>query len=212
MQIITKTEASHLRFIAVLELVLAMVSAVGSAVGWTALKPFTDKPLEHYMDKAFVVSFIFIGAYSAIVLLSCLVVVFAKGAEAVGRVLRMQSIALFGYSILSLYVSVCTLYLVVGWPDVKSLYSLFVTIAVVCAIASVFVIFVAVKMPYMIVFMKDLEPYPKGADIRLIRFACACSSGDAESVKRAGRTSSRRVVSLRVPEDDEEHGIILRKP
>lgn len=207
MKHITASEASNLHFLALLEGGLAIITTLLFSISLVAYL-HRNSGFSRALGDAFTITFILGAVYSAVVFIICLLVLGVRGASSARMYMRFQSFALYGYSILVLYLSGCGIYSAVVLAKELGSKPAVVLVGVFGAISTLLVLFVTVKIPYMMSFLKDIEIYPKGQELRLIAYLC----GGGAPTERP-RRASRRVVTLKTgeSESDEEKGILQGK-
>lgn len=202
MKSISKSEYSNLRFIAVLEIFLFLFACIFIAI---ALVAYVERKFfPPHTLKAFSVSLIIGATYSTIIAILCIVSLLIQGADMIRKVMRMQSFALFIYSVLALYLSGCAVYLSINLSAGSR--PIMIATAVLAAVSAVYVIFVTMKMPYMLTVLSDIKKYPKGEQIRLYRFAFG--QGSPQRLRR----SDKRVLGLKAATSDDERKPIMQGP
>jgi hypothetical protein len=201
MKTLSSLELSNLHFYAALLFALAGISVIIGAL-LLSLVGDIDFPL-------FQISICVIIGYSFLTFAITVVALVIEGARNIHTSVRILSYGLYLYSLFSLYISGCLIYIVAGvatffnYKSDKLIMALAIAVAVATLVGTFVIIFTTVKLPHMMLFIRDIEEYPKAQKLRMYRYICQ----GAERAK-----GGTKVVQIRSVESDaEENDPILRK-
>lgn len=201
MKTLSSLELSNLHFYGSLLFALAGISFILGAL-LLRLVVIADE-----LTPPFKISFSVIIGYSFLISTLTVVALVTKGASNIYTSVRILSYGLYLYSLFALYISGCLLYALSESASAISWFggvvmALAIAVAVAAIVGAFMIIFTTVKLPHMMLFIKDIEEYPKAKNLRMYRYICH----GAERAK--GR---KKVVQIKSLESGaEENDPILR--